>query len=134
MKSIHFDDPVAAYDSLAAHYAGISRRRAPYLERVEREVIWRIPARSRSILDIGAGDGTRALRIAAGAGIRRIVLLEPSTEMCSIANSQLESGGCAHLTEPIEVWPVRAESLTSDSVGERFDVITCLWNVLGHIA
>ena len=135
MKSAHFNDPVAAYDLLAAHYAGISQRREAYLLSVEREIAARIPARSSSILDVGAGDGIRTVRIASQAGIMRIVLVEPSAGMSA------KSGDCA------EVWPVRAEDLVQhckENVGtfesswphisERFDVITCLWNVLGHVA
>jgi SAM-dependent methyltransferase len=186
MKSAHFDDPVAAYDRLAAHYAGISRRRDPYLRSVEREIISRISPRSRSILDIGAGDGTRVLRMTAGSGIRRVVLLEPSAEMRALGSSQLDFGSCSQLgrdvaikmpgeyvssegapfvspgrqpwvgmdtdrvpegrhranlisqvseeSPHIEIWPVRAEGLWAKPVSERFDVITCLWNVLGHVA
>ncbi len=136
----HFDDPVAAYDRLAAHYAGLIRKREAYLRGVEREVISRILAGSGSLLDVGAGDGSRALRIAARMGIKRIVLVEPSKEMA------------ARAAEHAEVWPVRAEDLSRDAAEnhractpgtdegvrphtgiEKFDVITCLWNVLGHV-
>jgi SAM-dependent methyltransferase len=131
----HFDDPVAAYDRMAAHYADLSRRREPYLRCVECEIISRIPTGSRSLLDVGAGDGARALRIASRRGVERVVLVEPSRAMAGKA--------LAHT----EVWNVRAEDLAErgpQSVGtaapgspsmiaERFDVITCLWNVLGHI-
>ncbi len=180
MKSAHFNDPVAAYDLLAAHYAGISRRRQPYLLSVEREIAARIPARSRSILDIGAGDGIRTARICTASAIRRVVLVEPSAEMRALGRSHSEldsrsdsagksameirdveaSSGGAALVSPgrqpwvggvtgripegrhqasdesphIEIWPFRAESLPAESASQRFDVITCLWNVLGHIA
>ncbi len=158
MKPAHYDDPVAAYDQLAAHYAGISRKREPYLRGVEHEIISRIPPCSRSILDLGAGDGSRSLRLASQSGIERIVLVEPSKEMASKS------------AEHAEVWPIRAENLDqqcienvgtaapdcpversstsspdrqedrfgarkagSYHISEQFDVITCLWNVLGHI-
>src|SRR5271165_686060 len=119
----HFDDPVAAYDRLAEHYGELSRRRGPYLRGVEREIISRFPKGSRSLLDVGAGDGTRSLRIASQLEIARVVLLEPSQEMA------------ARVGEGVEVWRVRAEELATQSVktAARFDVIACLWNVLGHI-
>lgn len=127
MPSEHFDDPVAAYDRLAAHYADVSRRREPYLLRVEREIISRIPRGSRALLDLGAGDGIRALRIARQSGIERVVLVEPSKGMVSRKS-----------VDHAEIWPVRAEILAEQcgrNVGTaaRFDVITCLWNVLGHV-
>jgi 2-polyprenyl-3-methyl-5-hydroxy-6-metoxy-1,4-benzoquinol methylase len=115
----HFDDPVAAYDRLAPQYADLSHRREIYLRGVEREIISRIPKGSRSLTDVGSGDGSRALRIVSQMGIARVVLVEPSKEMAI--------GSADH-----EVWPVRAEDLAS-ATAERFDVITCLWNVLGHI-
>jgi SAM-dependent methyltransferase len=142
----HFDDPVAAYDRLAPYYADLSRRREIYLRGVEREIISRIPKGSRSLMDVGAGDGTRALRIASQLSMKRVVLVEPSQEM---------AGRSAELAE---VWPVRVEDLALDAadenhraygpgtdegvrpyttrahkIAERFDIITCLWNVLGHI-
>jgi 2-polyprenyl-3-methyl-5-hydroxy-6-metoxy-1,4-benzoquinol methylase len=117
----HFEDPVAAYDRLAPHYAELSLRRQPYLRRIEQIIASRIPQHSKSLLDIGAGDGERALRIARACGIQRLVLLEPSTEMAA------RTGG-------VEIWKTRAEDLRFlNNPAERFDVITCLWNVLGHI-
>lgn len=121
MNPEHFDDPVAAYDRLAAHYDALSRRRELYLRGVERDIVSHVPNGSASLLDIGAGGGVRALRIASEFGIQRIVLVEPSQEM---------TGKAAELAE---VWPLRAENLAVDAAAKRFDVITCLWNVLGHI-
>jgi SAM-dependent methyltransferase len=179
----HFDDPVAAYDRLAAHYSDLSRRRELYLHGVEREIISRISPRSRSLLDIGAGDGARTKRISSALGIHRIVVIEPSTQMRTHGSSQPDSANYPDLTahsamkilggdreaiseaapfvtpgrEPwmatennrvpegrhtrasvdsahVEIWPIRAEDLTAKHLTEPFDVITCLWNVLGHIS
>ena len=117
----HFQDPVLAYDRLARVYAEIAGKRRLYLAGVEREILARVPRGSRSLLDIGAGDGSRTLRLASAMGVSRIVLLEPSQKMRG--------------TRPdgVEVWHCRAEDLPSQANPERFDVITCLWNVLGHI-
>ena len=131
----HFDDPVTAYDRLAAHYPALSRRRERYLSGVEREIVSRVPPDNRSLLDVGAGDGARALRMASRLGIERIVLVEPSRTMAEKAATHAE------------VWMIRAEALaepglrdlapdgpgSSGNVTERFDVVTCLWNVLGHV-
>jgi SAM-dependent methyltransferase len=135
----NFDDPVAAYNRLAQDYARLVDGREAYLRGVEKIIFSRIPRGRRSLLDVGAGDGARALRIAAEAGIGRVVLLEPSAEMVR------------GLAEHHEVWCVRAENLIAKPKGhvgtaapgcpdtfkvitsERFDVVTCLWNVLGHV-
>jgi 2-polyprenyl-3-methyl-5-hydroxy-6-metoxy-1,4-benzoquinol methylase len=140
----HFQDPVAAYSQLAPHYADLSRRREPYLRSIEKIIVWRVPPNSKSLLDIGAGDGVRALRIARKCGIHDIVLVEPSLDMAARAE------GIQKIK--IKIWNVRAEDLGAKSSGcstfgddgsrpgthenetaQRFDVITCLWNVLGHI-
>jgi 2-polyprenyl-3-methyl-5-hydroxy-6-metoxy-1,4-benzoquinol methylase len=112
-------DPVAAYNRIAASYAQLSEQRRAYLDAVERLVVAAIPAGSRSLLDVGSGDGVRALRIAHAAGLTNVTLLEPSAAM--------------RRSWPADVttWAMRAEDLASQS--GQFDVITCLWNVFGHI-
>jgi SAM-dependent methyltransferase len=112
-------DPVAAYDRIAPAFGRLSGERRAYLEAVERLIVSGIPPGCRSLLDIGAGDGVRALGIARGAGIERVVLLEPSAAM--------RSGWPAGVTG----WAMRAEELHAQD--GQFDAITCLWNVPGHI-
>jgi len=138
----HFEDPIAAYSRLAPHYPEISHRREPYLRSIEKIIASCVPPASKSLLDVGAGDGIRALRIARECGIRRIVLAEPSLEMTARATGM----------EKIEIWNIRAEELGAKASNcasvradvreaetqekkdvQRFNVITCLWNVLGHI-
>jgi SAM-dependent methyltransferase len=109
--------PVAAYDAFAPFYAGYAGYRAPYLRKIEDLVIAHAPA-GGALLDVGAGDGSRALEIARSAKLRQVVLLEPS------------AGMRARCPEGIEIWPCSAEDVPD--VGP-FDAITCLWNVLGHL-
>lgn len=115
------DDPVVAYDRLAPYYSHFSKKRSAYLRSVEKQIAARIPKGAKSLLDIGSGDGSRAARIAGAAGMPRVVLLEPSAKM----SSETPTG--------YEVWRRRAEDLDADAIAERFDVMTCLWNVLGHV-
>ena len=104
---------------MAGSFARLSEERRAYLEAIERLIVAAVPRGSRRILDIGAGVGRRALRIAQAAGLDEVTLLEPSTEM-----RKNWPGG-------VNAWPIRAGELHSQS--GQFDVITCLWNVLGHI-
>lgn len=110
--------PVAAYDAFAPFYSGYASTRTPYLRKVEDVVIAYAPG-AGSLLDVGAGDGNRALRIAQAAKLARVVLLEPSAGM----RAQCPPG--------IEVWPYSAAEIPDSRF--QFDVITCLWNVLGHL-
>jgi SAM-dependent methyltransferase len=112
-------DPVAAYDRIAPVYASLAGERRAYLDAIDRLVVAELPPGSRSLLDVGAGDGARAARIAAAAGLRELVLLEPSAAMRS------------HFPGQAAVWAMRAEDLHGGR--GAFDAVTCLWNVLGHI-
>ena len=109
-------DPIAAYDRIAPVFARIAEKRKPYLDSIDRLVISLIPPQSHSMLDVGSGDGRRARRIAQQRDIADLVLMEPSVAM---------QGSDA------EIRTLRAEEL--HLIEGEFDVITCLWNVLGHI-
>jgi SAM-dependent methyltransferase len=112
-------DPIAAYDRIGPVFASVADKRKPYLNRIDQLVIAGIPEGSRSLLDVGAGDGRRARRIREVRNIAELVLLEPS-----VAMQGGNEGGAEFRT-------LRAEQLSS--LDGEFDVITCLWNVLGHI-
>ncbi len=116
-------EPVEAYDRIAPFFSQIADRRKAYLRAIEQMIVERVPRGSESLLDVGAGDGTRALKIADSAGLTKVALVEPSAGMIEQAASRAE------------IWPMRAEELElTDSRPRRmFNVITCLWNVLGHI-
>lgn len=115
----NFLDPVEAYDRIAPVYRHLADRRKAYLDAVDRLVISRIPPSAESLLDVGGGDGTRTWRIAMEAGIKRVVLVEPSAGMRKATSNEAE------------IWPIRAEHLSETD--QKFDVVICLWNVLGHI-
>ncbi len=123
MRETVIRDPVAAYDAIAASYDQIAARRGPYLDGIDRLITQSIPNGSRSLLDIGAGDGRRGLRLAAARDIHTVVLVEPSAGM---------RAGHPRGRLGLESLPLRAEDLHQLEPG--FDVIVCLWNVLGHVA
>ena len=110
--------PVAAYDAFAPYYKSYSEARSRYLRKIESIIISRASG-ADSLLDVGAGDGARALRIAQAAGIARVVLVEPSKAMR------------AQCPDSAEVWPCSASEIPDTA--PQFPLITCLWNVLGHI-
>jgi len=110
----------SAYDRLAPHYRAFSERRAVYLDAVDRYVIAHA-ARGARMLDVGSGDGVRACGIAQRIGALRLVLCEPSPAMAALCRNQNADA----------VWECAAETMVETV--ERFEVITCLWNVLGHL-
>ena len=111
-------DPVAAYDALADRYHSLLESKSRYLRTIEKLVIANT-AGAHSLLDVGAGDGTRTLRIAQAAAIANVVLVEPS------------AGMRRQCRQHAKYWQYRATEIPETA--SQFDVITCLWNVLGHL-
>lgn len=110
-----------AYDQLAPYYREYAEQKSAYLDAVDRFIVNHTITPAVSVLDVGAGDGVRGMALARRLGARRIVLCEPSAELARRCES-LAAG---------EVWRADAEQLPLDA--GRFDVILCLWNVLGHL-
>jgi 2-polyprenyl-3-methyl-5-hydroxy-6-metoxy-1,4-benzoquinol methylase len=115
--SHHVISPIAAYDALAPYYGSLLEARKRYLETVE-EIVVRNSRAASSLLDVGSGNGVRALRLARAADIENVVLVEPSEAMRR------------HSPENSAVWKRSISELTGTAA---FDLITCLWNVLGHL-
>ncbi len=111
----------AAYDGLAPHYVEYARRRSAYLQGVDRCLVRWMSAGVASMLDVGSGDGSRAVRLAETIGATRLVLSDPSTAMVERCRRHSVS----------DVWCCAAEGLPDGP--ERFDLITCLWNVLAEV-
>lgn len=111
---------VGPYDRLAPHYRSFAQARSTYLDAVDRYVIEHARSGGR-MLDVGSGDGVRGVRIARAIGASYLVLSEPSEGMHRLSSLQAAD----------EIWQVPAQALYETT--QRFDVITCLWNVLGHL-
>jgi SAM-dependent methyltransferase len=110
-------DPVSVYDQIAPSFAQLAAERRAYLDAIDRLVVSHLPPWARTLLDVGAGDGRRARAIA--AGFTTVVLAEPAAGM------RRAGGSAAGYID------LRAEHL--HKLDGEFDVILCLWNVLGHV-
>ena len=109
------------YDKLAPHYRKYSLEKARYLDAVDKIIIGQTLNKADSMLDVGSGDGIRAIKLAKEMNINNLVLSEPSPVMVELCKNIFTG----------EVWAVTAENLPTTN--SKFDVITCLWNVIGHI-
>lgn len=110
--------PVDAYNAFAPSYKSYAEARQRYRRTID-DIVVSQARNAKSMLDVGAGDGRRALEIGRLLGIERIVLLEPSPAMRS------------RCPEGLEIWPFRIEEMPDGPAS--FELITCLWNVLGHV-
>jgi 2-polyprenyl-3-methyl-5-hydroxy-6-metoxy-1,4-benzoquinol methylase len=109
------------YDALAPHFREYCRTKAEYLDAIDQLLIRYISAGADSLLDVGAGDGLRAARLAQSRQFQTLALVDPSNVMVKYCRQR----------NATEVWCATAEELPESN--RRFDVITCLWNVLGHV-
>jgi len=107
------------YNKLAQYYRKCSVEKRNYISSIDSIILERIVGK-HSLLDLGTGDGIRAVELSKKTGIRDLTLVDNSFEMIKLCKL---IGTGEIIYSPIE-----------DYVAERqFDVITCLWNVLGHI-
>lgn len=107
------------YNTIAKTYSVQSNKRLSYLNAIDNFVIEKMKGHSDlNYLDIGSGDGRRALKIANNLKLSRLSLLDDSDGMLKL----------------LDVKNVILHNISfSDFVtNEKFDLITCLWNVLGH--
>lgn len=111
---------VEPYDRLAPHYRSFAQARSTYLDAVDRYIAEHARHGGR-MLDVGSGDGVRGVQIAHAIAASYLVLSEPSAGMHRLSSLQPAD----------EIWQVPAQALYETT--QRFDVITCLWNVLGHL-
>jgi SAM-dependent methyltransferase len=110
-----------AYSAIAPLYSEYSGKRQTYLDAIDALVISYLKPGMR-LLDVGAGDGRRLLKIISATGIKDYVAIEPSPGMAKV---------CEERTG-VKVHQVCAENLGDFDIG-KFDVVTALWNVFGHI-
>jgi SAM-dependent methyltransferase len=109
------------YNGIGGSYAGLSLGRKNYLQGVDTVLKnLHIPEKSKW-LDIGSGDGARALLLARETGWR-LSVSEPTTLLNE--KFELENPEVSVIRKSAEEIPV--------GFGE-FDVVTLLWNVLGHV-
>lgn len=108
------------YDSIAGEYAFLRHQRRLYLDKVDSIIINDFYKRSKRILDVGAGDGSRGIRIFKNLKADMICLVEESNEMIKDVGN-LE--GVDIYSGPIQDFHGQTD----------FDLILCLWNVLGHV-
>ena len=111
---------VAAYNRLTNQYRRISLSRAGYLNAVDEHFLSLARDEGFDWLDIGSGDGVRALSLNRTLN-KNLSVLEPSKLLPE--NFRLEH-------PEVQIFRQSAENL---SLKQEFDVVTMLWNVIGHV-
>lgn len=107
------------YDQVAPFYRRISLERKNYLSGIDK-VITPYFLGSKTLIDLGSGDGVRISQLAKKIKVNNVTLVDNSDEMVK-------------LSKKIPRVEVVKNSIVSYSPEKKFDAVTCLWNVLGHV-
>lgn len=114
-------DIVAVYDQVANEYANYSSMREHYLDSVDKYIISSLDDK-KDWLDVGCGDGRRVNKIYSQSPTKSLTIVEPSNEMAKLCKQRYN----------LEVCKSKIEDLEQHNLG-KYDVITALWNIFGHI-
>lgn len=112
------------YNRLAPYFRLYSKRKQLYLNSVDKIIIRSIDKKGTHMLDVGAGDGLRGSKLFKNLGFKKIVSIDNSSEMVSLYKRGFKR----------KIYKLDISSNDTMIVLDKFDVITCLWNVLGHIS
>lgn len=108
------------YDLIAEDYKNISFKKKTYLNGID-EIILKYLKDKKKILDAGSGDGIRLEKLKKKLKNCNFISIEPSRKMYEQfkKNSKI---------------PIKNFGLEKiNKINQKFDAITCLWNVFGHI-
>ena len=110
------------YAEFAPWYREYASKKEAYLQSVD-DFIKADANGKRSIIDIGAGDGTRLLKIlAAMGGSVRAVVIDNSDGMIDLLQK----------IPNVKVLKADIASPKFHPVG-KYEIVLCLWNVIGHV-
>lgn len=114
------------YDNLSKTYVQISEKRKKYLDSIDQEILNFLRSINvSSILDVGLGDGRRSNKYIKTLNFseKNFYGLEPSSKMYLKALNNLK-----------EITNVYNKNVESYETNKKFNVIMCLWNVIGHVS
>ncbi len=115
------------YNKLSQHYRRYSNKRKPYLETIDKLIINNLSdVKKVDILDVGCGDGVRGTNIFKATNGNSLTMIDNSPKMIKLAK-QFSNQKIKVVHLDITNWNTLALK------NNRYNVILCLWNVLGHI-
>lgn len=117
------NDSTKLYDAFAPDYASYSQKRKNYLSTINKLIIDDGKLQKKNMLDIGCGDGLRGFALFKKMQFKNIDFIDSSKEMVKLCRKNTKMNA-----QVLDIASTEIEKLTN-----KYDTITCLWNVLGHI-
>jgi len=112
------------YNEFAPYYRDYYNKKIAYIKSIDKLIIKNLPLRKELVLDVGCGDGVRGINLFKKIKAKKILMIDNSDEMIKLAKK--------FYNKKIEIKKIDI-SIKNLKVKEKFDIILCLWNVLGHI-
>ncbi len=109
------------YNEFAQSFKDYSASKVRYLNSID-TIISSINTRPLRMIDLGAGDGRRGLKISKKLDINDVVLVDESSEMLA---ADLHDSNVKKVTTDISNADICKYG--------TYDLIICLWNVFGHL-
>lgn len=113
------------YNKFAPYYRWYSKRQSAYINSVDNLILKNLPEKVDKVLDVGCGDGIRGARLFEIIGGKRMLMIDNSDEMIKLAKKLVD--------QRIKVKKLNI-SLQKPKLEGQYNMILCLWNVLGHIS
>lgn len=111
------------YDELSPYYRSYSKKKKKYFNSIDNLIIENINKKNISILDIGTGDGVRANKLCQKLKATKLTLIDNSKKMFNLSKK----------IKNAELYLYDISSKNKFPSHQKFDLITSLWNVFGHI-
>jgi SAM-dependent methyltransferase len=109
------------YTKFSSSYSSYFGTKREYIEAVN-SFIMSEASSPISVIDVGAGDGRRSRDVCDLLGAKALTLIDNS------------DGMIAHLKKIEKSYVIKADiSDPSFEIGQKYDVMLCLWNVIGHM-
>ena len=123
---MHMSSSTQYYDKASDSYEAISASKSFYIAHIDSFIINQARThQAREWLDVGSGDGKRLVSIIPHVTPDiRLTVVEPSPKMLRLSKESL-----SHLGERVQYSQCSIEQFGAN---QKYDFITCLWNVIGH--
>ena len=109
------------YTHFSKSYARYALTKQAFIDAVN-NFIKKETSTEKTMIDVGAGDGKRSKLISDSIGVEYLTLLDNSDGMVDLAKKISNSS------------VIKADISSKDfKLEKKYDVVLCLWNVLGHI-
>jgi len=113
------------YNKFAPYFRLYSKKKNEYLHSVDKLILENLPENNANMLDIGCGDGVRGKYLFDKIEGKYLLMIDSSPKMITLSKKYESS------KVKVELFDI-SKSGRSNNWG-KFDIILCLWNVLGHI-